>query len=856
MKKVLVLLGFTFTYTLLASSQTTPVGRDVKDSSYKTDTKTDSALTPARSIKTSAWGPTKWFNNTRIVDSAVKKLSGRLGKRFETRTDTTGVKKVSNIEVSNRMERLSRDSKSQFEGVSIKKEDPPFKLTFGNDFMYMQETPLKGTPGFADIFSVATEVQVGKIPLKFDFAKSYNSDTGFDPLQSNLFKLNFDRQKFSGLFKGDLQRFLEFKKNYLSGMEFPQFARKSIRDKLRGVQGASDYTKYSTLNSFLDDPRNTIELFSMDEIALRKQLRALMQQKQEEIQTKAKEGLNPYEGSLINRTDSLKKKTGNAIRSGKMTTDSIFFAQAEQKKITQGVDSIISVVNSLKKQLRENGLSAQNLEVLQYYLSGKDKLDDIDLSIMAEMEKQQKTSKLQYMLGKVQSFQTGSFAAKIPGSSLNRDMFIQGADLTINTRRGPVQVGWGSQRDVGLPKDNGFENSTYSFPRNISYLSVATHSSTFGSGRLSWVGVFNKTDDNSVSPVNALSRTTMAFTISQSLKMNTLGNLTFDISKSASQYNNTISAYHENLFLDKSALGNYFTDELFETLSLGVNHSLELKKAAFSNNFYFNYSGLGYQNPGAAGVSNMRMRLGTNLKKRFFSNKFSLGVRADLKNTPVSYSSNSQWKNFQVQIDGRYSISRQYNISLKYMENGMNKISDMRTPVYSSRKFQFSGNGRYRIGSYYSFSNLNIAKQLFDNKFNLSDVAGTAIISGTAANSNFLTLNYTHTVVMNQFTISGSLFGNKELSGDMLMGDMINSEAGCQYPLFKKLNLSSSMTYLDNKGVARQWGVKQNIHWLAGKHFDISAYLDLRRNLIEPIYKSLYTTGRGELSVRYYLTNN
>lgn len=83
---------------------------------------------------------------------------------------------------------------------------------------------------------------------------------------------------------------------------------------------------------------------------------------------------------------------------------------------------------------------------------------------------------------------------------------------------------------------------------------------------------------------------------------------------------------------------------------------------------------------------------------------------------------------------------------------------------------------------------------------------------------------------------------------------MFNGDFSCQYSLLK-MNITSSVTFLDNKDVARQVGIKQNLQLLAGKHFDISAYADLRKNLIQPVYPDLYAAGRGELSIKYYLKN-
>jgi hypothetical protein len=294
--------------------------------------------------------------------------------------------------------------------------------------------------------------------------------------------------------------------------------------------------------------------------------------------------------------------------------------------------------------------------------------------------------------------------------------------------------------------------------------------------------------------------------------------------------------------LDKSALSNYFSDELFETMAMGLNHDMESKRMNMSSNLYFNYAGVGFQNPGAAGGSNMKMRMGGNLKKKFYNNRLAMSLRTDLRNTPVSFSSNAHWQNLQVQFDSRFRISKKSNFTLKYMENGMNKMGEVNTPVYSSRKLQFGGNANYKIAGKYSFSNITLAQQqVFNHQL-------------SSSNSNFITLNYLQSLVLKNASVSASVFYNKETSAVKLIGDMFNGDFSCQYSLLK-MNITSSVTFLDNKDVVRQVGIKQNLQLLAGKHFDISAYADLRKNLIQPLYPDLYAAGRGELSIKYYLKN-
>ena len=71
--------------------------------------------------------------------------------------------------------------------------------------------------------------------------------------------------------------------------------------------------------------------------------------------------------------------------------------------------------------------------------------------------------------------------------------------------------------------------------------------------------------------------------------------------------------------------------------------------------------------------------------------------------------------------------------------------------------------------------------------------------------------------------------------------------------VFRSVSFSTGVTYLDNQNIAKQVGFKQNIQFMLQKHFDVSAFVDLRRNLIKPLYPDLFSTGRAEFSIHYYL---
>jgi len=694
-----------------------------------------------------------------------------------------------------------------------KKKHIPFGLGLGYESMYFQESPISAAGSlYTDVFSVSTKFQVGKIPVSFGFAKSYNSETGFKTSQSSLFKFDFDPFSFNQNLRSDLDKLGDFRKTELGGLSLPDYTRKSISSKMRNIPGNESFSKNSSLNNYLKKPENVTELLSLNEVQLREKLAKLM---------KAPAG----------------PAVKDSLKADLPKTDA-------NQKLKQNIDSIVASIASIKEGLLKNGLNPQDIDTYQKVLSGNKNIDEIGEEELASLSKKPGMNKAQSLFSRVHALKVGSFGSKVPGQQLNRDMFMQGFDLSVSTRNGPARIGFGAQNDAGMPKDQGLDGSSYLSSRYLSYLSVSTYKTAFGTGKVSWVGLFNKQQGDAAFNANTLSRSSMAVTISQSLNMQKLGNLTVDLSKSGGQYRNTVSGVNDQLYMERGLLINYFTDELLENFSVGFTHHVDANRIGLASNVYFNYAGIGYQSPGMPGNNSLKMRLGGSMKKQLFNNKMSLGFKADLKNTPLSTSATgAYWKNYQYQADSRFKINRNYSLALKYSDNGMDRMDTVAIPMYSSRKVQALGNANYKIGKLHSFSYITIGYQILRNN---------AVM---ASNSSLLTMNYTQTVPIKQYTLNGSVFYNKEMSAFKLLGDMLNTDLGCQYPLFRKFNLSTSATYLENKGVARQAGIRQSVQYSPVEGLDMSVYADLRKNLITPLYPGLYTAGRGEISLKYYLKN-
>jgi hypothetical protein len=506
------------------------------------------------------------------------------------------------------------------------------------------------------------------------------------------------------------------------------------------------------------------------------------------------------------------------------------------------IDSIATTITDIRATLEKKGLDVNRMLQMQQLLNQRD--GNLPLSELGgSFVNRRPSNGMQSLFSNVEALKIGSFSNQVPGGVQNTDLFMDGAYLTYKAQANiPITVGYGTVNDISSFKDAQFDGSVYNQPRSITYITAEIKKARRGSLKISVISSYAKEIRNSnLYAVPTISNNNVAFTLSKGLNMGVLGNLGLDVSKTTTLYDNNYRPGAEAILDKKAGLSNDLSNNLFSAMSFGVKHQLSLTDLDASDNLYFNYAGMGYQNPANNGFGGARMKYGGSIKKSFDNRKLTFNLRSDLSNMPISYTSNDKWKNYQVQLDTRYQVNRKVTLSLKYTKSATDKLVDnIASSVYGFQKIQMDGNAGYKIGKYYSVSHFTLGTQNFSNT------------NGTQGGGNLLMFNYTQSVIIKKNTLTASLFYNKEMSSYQLIGNMLNSDVSYTYLLFNKLSLNSGITYFDNTGVARQAGLRQGIQLYAGGHFDLDSYVDIRKNLIRSLYPDLYPMCRAELSLKYH----
>jgi hypothetical protein len=685
-----------------------------------------------------------------------------------------------------------------------------FGLTLENDFQYEPMLVLgNNVEKFENVVGVQGNMTLFGVPLSLNLSNNkatFNSQT---PFSSNLFKVGFSPQSLSGLMQNQLQQYAGLKNSVFHGFDFTEYVHQTLSEQVHSLDNSTSSLKNTALSGYLSDPDKLQQLIQLDDAKLKEKMEALAAQKQG--------------GSSLPAADST--------------------ALAAKNKAT--ADSLATVITGIKSQLSQNGVDPNKVMLEENYLSGKTSSTYNSSEAAAALSDKNSQGGLQSLFNNIKALQIGAFGSQLPGATDSQGKLLSGGNLTIKADDIPLTFGFGKVNDINSLKDANYTNSVYSYTQDVTYIGAQLHQSAFGNVKVSLVSSFSGQSNNTQYSDPVLPGNSVAFTLTKDVKMGNLGNLDINVSKSSTLFESNYELGSEAILAQKAGENTNLNNNLFQSLSIGFNHSMNIQPLNAYENVYFTYSGLGYQNPSNNGYTGNTIKGGGDLKKKLLRNKLTLDFRTDIDITPMSYTLDDKWKNYQVQLDSRYQVNNHFNLSLKYLGSGTGEeVGGVSSSVYSSQKLELDANDSYKIGRFYSTSALSVGNQVLSDSY------------VSQSQSSLLNVNYVQTVIFKTSSLTGTVFYNKELANYQLIGDMLTSDISYQYSLFKKFQLSSGLTYLSNASIAKQVGVKQSLQLLSVKSYELSASVDLNKNLITPQYADLYAQCRAELSFKYHFKVN
>ena len=661
---------------------------------------------------------------------------------------------------------------------------------------------------------VPFQIQVTNLSDEYN-AFSYN----------NFIKFGFDKAGYTNALQGRLSKYYDLRKYFSGDIDLLSYAKQHFESEMAAAVSGSAKNFLVDPTSFLLGKVNYEEMMKLDMQQLREKV--LPRNMDQQLRDK----LAGQQQFLLENSNVLSP----------LQKDSVNKLIADQASFLAEVESMLNNVAAVKKKLSVTDVDINKIAGLQQNINAN--LEEVmrnPSTISKAAGQLLPMSGLQKFFLHLSSLNAGSVGAHLSERSVS-NLFLSGLQLSGLKNNKFFSGGLGKTRDGGSLKDAGLQQSIFNPSQFMQFLRLGKGELEKAHSHFSVLNANTSAVDNPRFNSFSLPRNTLVGTFSKSLKVRKTGILETEISKSASQFRN-MDATADNVLAQKSALLSY-AEDFWQTLSAGVRYMDDWQRIGLSHNAYVSYAGFGYHNPGNPYSNKGAMQYDLQLRKQVDGRNGMVQGRISRRSYNYSASSDTKWRNLQFSLDGRYRFSRHITANVRLNQYQMTKVSDAgKERLYVSRKAMADATTSYSVKGVPVRSSFSLGWQQFDN-----------IYIQNGSSSDLLLVQLVQMVPLGTNLLSMNMLYNKELTGNQVIGDMLNAEMGVTYSVKKMISLSSSLTYLDNKLAARQLGIRQSVNANVFRKAALSFYIDWRKNLIQPVNPYLYSNLRGELSIHYLI---
>lgn len=333
-------------------------------------------------------------------------------------------------------------------------------------------------------------------------------------------------------------------------------------------------------------------------------------------------------------------------------------------------------------------------------------------------------------------------------------------------------------------------------------------------------------------------RRSLVTTLNKEFLLGTHGSITTEVSRSVSSYNPAPG----DAGRDGGLLKLLSAESLADNTSFALNYRDEFPGIGLSYQVKVNKTANGYDNPGNPYLNTGSQSAGVFVRKKFLKDKLLLSLRTDVREFRYSEKPGDKWRTTYSVLDARLKLGRGQFVSLRYLPTRMNRLGGPdKIRVSNFDRLSLDGSMSKRIrGNYYnSYFSLSYQR----NQYNLNTLA-------TGNSSVGFVANQTLAVKKQVFYWNTQLNRTAGRSQLHYFNSGFNTELGTTFTLFKSLRSTTSFSYNEVTDWYRQLGLRQNISVQAGEKFELSFFVDARKNL--KLYQPLmFGQTRGEVSLHY-----
>ena len=521
--------------------------------------------------------------------------------------------------------------------------------------------------------------------------------------------------------------------------------------------------------------------------------------------------------------------------------------QNEIKKL-KGVSALVDKVQEYKTKWESSGATKKLKQLDSLSKNELDKVAKNPATTVTLAKQNLQLSGLQKFFLKVNQLNLGQNTLSESPLSVQH-LLNKGVNTEFFNKNKSLLLGTGKLKTLNSIVDQPFNNSVMGNDGIARMISVGLGSSSSANSRVS-VMTYNQSlgafdNFSALAGINTSNsfRNTVVTTISNEMPIGERGNITAELSRSATSYQRSVES--DSTLPGKSGMQRILnSDNLLNSMAFAVKYEDELADQDLSYGMHVNMTAPGYVNPGNTFLTSGGKELGFNVKKSFWNRKIQASIKNDLRQYNYSDDASQLWRNYYSVMDVHMRLKRGQSIGIRYMPNKMIRVQNgEKSTVTSLQRLSADGTIAQKIGRTYYHNNLTLAwqkdKYLLGSDPVLNNSVTLSSFQNITLNSKLLYLNMQYDYSNNN---SQYVYFNSSLM----------SEAGLTYMVLKKISLSSAISYNSVRGWYRQAGIKQTISGQLNEHFNLNIYVDARRNikLYQPL---LYGLFRTDISINYLI---
>lgn len=647
----------------------------------------------------------------------------------------------------------------------------------------------------ADQFTVAN--------MPFNISYTNLAATGYTHyLNGGIFKVSFDHEAYVQQLTGKLNTFYDLKKDLLKDLDMEPVIKGYVDRRIRSIHAEMDSLFNTAPASLLPAGMDVDQLIQLDTAQIK---------------------------HLLTDNNYIPLPPGADTLAAQATTQVQEARNTYLQKILQ-LKAALDSGEPLKEQMgRYDNIKEQALG----FLNRKD-------NTISNIKQRLPLNALQRLFLHMKTFNIGSFHAATAGSTAVSNLFLRGAAGTFFNKGKSIMAGIGSRFDgVGM-KDAAFTENLVANHFAMQFASLGKGDPGKEHTQLTFLNANSRNNDLRQVVQQFLPRNSFVGTFAKQVSVGQHGAISGEFSKSATRFNESVAGPDGYMPANKIAALSFLND-FWQTISAGVNYSDSYDELGLSHKIYVTYSGMGYNNPGAPGAARGSWQYGLQVRHKWKQHNLVTGFKADRKDINTGLAGG--WKNQQYAADISWRLKRIGSFTARLLQSSMKSTGQgMPANSFLTRQVTVTSQMNLPIGALPANSMIILGLQQMD--FTAAGILNRGLLINASIMEN---------VVINSNVLSISIFYNHDVKQNALFSDMLNADAGWNYTLLKRIACSSGITYLDNKGVVRQAGIKQTAATNLLPRLNASLYIDCRKNLFNTAMNYLYGTFRSELSLQYLI---